>query len=184
MRIKYINKMNQEDYAKFSINRIFRDETGQKVYQHLPRGWQKYGKKEICDNKEAYTAKHHRQNARACGVPTGKANNIIVVDFDHINQEQFTELLDVIDPDTTINTPLVKTPNGYHLYFKYCEEHKYLKNETKLGPDKNIDIRTTGGFVVGAGSETEGGGKYEWLTGPEEADYQLLTDSILEKIYT
>lgn len=183
MRIKYINKMNQEDYAKFSINKIFRDETGKKVYQYLPKGWQSYGKKEICDNKEAYTAKHHRQNARCCGVPTGKANNIIVVDFDHINQEQFNQLLDVIDPEATISTPCVKTPNGFHIYFKYCEEHKALKNETKLGPDKNIDIRTTKGFVVGAGSETEGGGKYEWITSPDDADYQLLTDSILEKIY-
>ena len=89
------------------------------------------------------------------GVPTGKVNNITVVDLDfhkfdtsHINEFEKEFKNFVCD----FNTYTVQTANdGYHLYFEYDEEIKQTVNNTY-----HIDIRSDGGYVVSPGSMIDG----------------------------
>jgi hypothetical protein len=57
----------------------------------------------------------------------------------------------------------VRTPSGgRHLYFRLPEGHPGVSNSVgALGP--GLDIRSTGGYVVGPGSETPAGG-YQWAS--------------------
>ena len=70
------------------------------------------------------------------GIVTGKISNLTVVDID---QEERPEWL----PPTLV----VKTGKGWHYYYQYCEG---VNNSARI--KENIDIRSEGGYVVGAGS--------------------------------
>jgi len=76
------------------------------------------------------------------GIPTGKVNNLTVIDVD--TKKVPYEL-------KGLYAFIVATPNGYHLYFKYNEN---LRQTTGL-LDK-VDVRNDGGYVVGAGSIVDG----------------------------
>jgi hypothetical protein len=101
------------------------------------------------------------------GVPTGKINNIIVIDLDvykwpenNLFNKSFNlnELLN--------NTYSVKTPRGgYHLYYLYDEDIYQTQNELY-----NIDVRSDGGYIVNAGSKVDG--KY----------YNIINDSEISEI--
>jgi hypothetical protein len=89
------------------------------------------------------------------GFPTGKINNIIVLDID-FKDEGIEEFDKYIKQYGQINTLIVKTPNkGFHYYFLYKNSvesvqhliEECLTNKTKYR-NKGLDIRTNGGYIV------------------------------------
>ena len=93
-----------------------------------------------------------QEEFKDCGwaVVCGKISNLSIVDFDSDN---------IIENYLEFNTPIVKTPRGYHLYFQFC-------NEASTGRlDKHLDIRSEGGYAIIP--PTQFGEKtYQWLKDP------------------
>src|SRR6202040_4156051 len=75
-------------------------------------------------------------------------------------------------------TVKVLTPRGRHYYFRTDER---LRNSVqKLGP--GLDVRTQGGYVVGAGSVNDKGGQYRYADGrsPDDVDLAEIPDWLLD----
>ena len=93
------------------------------------------------------------------GLPTGKVNDIEVIDVDkdHGGFESLKKIMKKFD----LHTPLaVKTGGGgLHLYYQYSD--KNLKNYVGILP--GIDIRTDGAYVLAPGSIHRSGNYYEVL---------------------
>ena len=99
-----------------------------------------------------------------CGILTGAINNIIVVDVDEKDRgiEEFAKYTKIHGcPYTMTQT----TPNkGFHYIFSFEHskpEVKYiiqsvLTNKSKYRNGAGIDVRTTGGYIVGAPSTING----------------------------
>ena len=119
----------------------------------------------LIPNSKNPTAEWAKKNRQKCfrtgiftgnaGVPTGKVNNITVVDLDFYKitgENKFTsEFKDYI---TEFDTFTVQTGSGgFHLYFKYDEDIKQTVNDTF-----HIDIRSDGGYVVSPDSIVDGSG--------------------------
>lgn len=88
------------------------------------------------------------------GIATGKDSGISVIDVD--NEKALEKLKEVLGgniPDTLT----VKTGRGYHFYFAYEEG---LKSKNDLMP--GIDIKSDGGYVIGAKSNHKNGNVYEF----------------------
>lgn len=95
------------------------------------------------------------ENDANIGVPCGERNNLLVLDVDgEVGMDTLREL--ELEHGELPETPIVHTPNGLHYYFKH---ENGLNNAVRLTP--GLDIRTTGGFVVGAGSSNRAG-EYVW----------------------
>lgn len=89
------------------------------------------------------------------GIVTGKVNNLTVLDCDDSNVS-VTELQNRYGETSLI----VKTPNGHHLYYGY------QNITTQAGLEKNIDIRSEGGYVISPDSENPLSGlRYEIIKG-------------------
>jgi hypothetical protein len=93
------------------------------------------------------------------GIPTGRVNNLFVIDADIKSHGlEMLSVLKAICPGLE-NCFFVKTGGGgQHLYLKW-PENSTIKNVA--GILQGIDIRTTGGYVVGPGSIHETESKYE-----------------------
>ena len=94
------------------------------------------------------------------GIPTGKLNQIVVVDLDvkpdkGIDGVDSLTKLGPIPPTTIVQTP----SGGAHIYFQYPAGLELRDSHSVLGP--GIDIRAEGGFVVGPGSPHKRGGVYQ-----------------------
>jgi len=94
------------------------------------------------------------------GVPSGKDNGIVVIDFDTSNAmpvtgkksgtEFYEQFVKPIMDKEKIETRTVKTPNGLHLYFKYIQ-HDCLKTRVGTihdGQYYTVDIRSNESYVV------------------------------------
>lgn len=102
------------------------------------------------------------------GIPTGKINNITVLDFDFhkVDDRDNKFLREFKDFINDINTYTVKTGSGgFHLYVAYDKELKTTTN-TKY----HIDIRNDGAYVVGAGSIVN------------DNEYTVLNNTTIKKI--
>ncbi len=86
------------------------------------------------------------------GIPTGKVNDLFVVDIDGVCPESFPAL-----PPTVT----VRTKKGLHYYYKYPEGHE-IKSRTKL-QGLDIDVRGEGGYIVAPPSVHPEGGRYEFI---------------------
>ena len=78
------------------------------------------------------------------GIATGSASGITVLDLD--SEEAKNEMANISSAAPPI-TYGVKTPRGWHLYFKYDKAV-----EQSAGRVPKVDIRNDGGYVVAAGS--------------------------------
>ena len=87
------------------------------------------------------------------GVVTGKAAGLIVLDFDREEGKADYQRLIL---DQNINTYTVKTPNGYHCYFKTDKEYTGSIKELSFG----TDIRAYNNQVVTIGSINNEGVEY------------------------
>ena len=89
------------------------------------------------------------------GIVTGAISGIDVVDCDSLaGKNALNEFL-----NDTFMTPVSKTPNGWHYYFKHAEG---LSNGVRVITD--CDLRTTGGYIIAPPSKN-GNGVYEWCPG-------------------
>ena len=84
---------------------------------------------------------------------TGVTSDIVVIDVD--SEEGLYEV-DKLAPDMH---PTVKTPNGWHFYFRHSDNG--IGNATRFIPD--CDVRGQGGYVVAPPSINESGIKYKQL---------------------
>ena len=88
---------------------------------------------------------------------------MLVVDVD-LKGDGITEMHNYIDEFGAIDTFTVKTPGGgYHMYFNYKSPDEddaflikqYMRNKTNFR-GIGIDVRSNGGYIVGAGSSIKG----------------------------
>tara|TARA_R110002020_G_scaffold38146_6_gene115008 strand:+ start:1543 stop:4287 length:2745 start_codon:yes stop_codon:yes gene_type:complete len=93
------------------------------------------------------------------GILCGKINDLLVVDFDTSKKDyKFEYGLDLEMLKKT--TYAVKSPNGFHLYFKY-DKDIVQKQDIKTDKICDVDTRSDGGYVVGNGSKRAVGKKGE-----------------------
>jgi hypothetical protein len=88
------------------------------------------------------------------GIATGE---IVVIDVDprHGGDETFQQ----IEPKLPLTWRVQTGGGGQHLYF-HAGNHEIKNSAGKIGP--GIDVRGTGGYVVGVGSNHISGGIYSW----------------------
>jgi len=100
---------------------------------------------------------------RNTGIPTGPANNLLVVDLD-VKDDGVLEFQNYISEHGNPKTLTVRTPSGgYHYYFNYSSANPddnilikaFLKNASKYR-GKGVDVRSAGGYVVGPPSRRDG----------------------------
>ena len=105
------------------------------------------------------------------GLLVGKINKIIVVDIDKVD-DGMKIWKKWIKVHGDIDTPVVKTGNGLHFYFKYDKD---IKSSLKIKINDNrigIDIKSDGGQVVIPPSIHPNGKKYKWIKSLE--DYPII----------
>ena len=91
------------------------------------------------------------------GVVCGKVSNIIVVDTDSKEAEEWVS-------KNIPETPMkVKTSKGYHRYYRYPSEGEAISNRVLMGGIA-IDIRGDGGYVVAPPSVHQSGHVYTWMS--------------------
>ena len=102
---------------------------------------------------------------------TGKVNNLTVLDIDTGGLEAWNKLLN----GKELNTPMVKTPGGLHVYFKY---NSTLKTSNRLyNRSINWDIRNDKGSIIAVPSIIDGK-RYKWV--PDHS----IEDKTLKKMPT
>jgi len=121
------------------------------------------------------------------GIPTGKVNNLVVVDVDVKNGAGGMDSLKQLqDKYGQFDTKTVHTPSGgLHYYFSYPDGVDIIKNRTNMKP--GIDIRADGGYVVAPGSSIDGN-YYEFEDKDKEISelpeklLEMLTSNVRKKI--
>lgn len=103
------------------------------------------------------------------GVLTGKVSNIIVVDIDSDGIKIWKKWIKQFGD---IDTPITKTGDGLHIFFKYDKD---IKNKIKIEVSNKkvgIDVYTDGKQVVLPPSVHPNGKKYKWLKSPDK--YEII----------
>jgi hypothetical protein len=97
---------------------------------------------------------------RNLGIPTGKKNNLCVIDIDSqkdIKENKVNIFFQMFGDDPEqwakeFGCPVINTPSGgYHLYFQ--EEVRVPQTQND---ETNIDVRAEGGYIVAPGSVING----------------------------
>jgi len=111
------------------------------------------------------------------GLPTGKDNNLVVVDVDVKNDAGgMGSLKQLEDECGKFDTLMVHSPSGgRHYYFKYPEHEEYIKGPVNFRP--GIDIRADGNLIIAPGSSIDGN-PYEFED--EDAQIAELPQKLLE----
>lgn len=86
------------------------------------------------------------------GLPTGRENELIVLDVDVKNDADGIQSLNDLMVETGLfNSKAASTPSGgWHYYFNYPKGFDAIKNRVNMRP--GIDIRADGGYVIAPGS--------------------------------
>ncbi len=96
---------------------------------------------------------------------TGMKSNLTVIDVDsEAGRDAISEFL----PETA-TFPTVKTPKGWHYYFKY---HSKINNGVRVLND--CDTRGEGGYVIAPPSSNGDKKAYVWLDGLKISDTNLI----------
>ena len=97
------------------------------------------------------------------GLPTGKPTGTVVIDIDenHGGKWSWLALKEAHNIDKATPTLVVKTANGWHLYYELPAEVDIAPSAGKLG--KGLDIRGTGGYVVFPPSVHPSEKKYQFV---------------------
>jgi len=111
------------------------------------------------------------------GLVTGKVSNLTVFDAD---SEDGKTAIESYLPDS-VTIPTVKTPRGYHYYFRYSPG---IRNGVQVL--KDCDIRSEGGYVIAPPSKNGSGNPYQWLDGLKitEARPAVLPNELAALIIT
>ncbi len=90
------------------------------------------------------------------GIITGAVSNLFVLDIDGPEGEKSIEGLHIP------RTPTVKTPHGWHYYFRWTKELGG-RGTTRAGVREKVDTRGDGGYVVW----------YGWRVSPAQVQFSL-----------
>jgi putative DNA primase/helicase len=113
------------------------------------------------------------------GIATGEQSGVVVVDIDDLNALRKLEN----EHEPLPKTWLVETGSGgKHYYFRYDNRCHNLTNATKIAGD--IDIKTTGGYVIAPPSLHLSGNRYRWIVSPDETELATLPEWLLKLIPT
>ncbi len=119
--------------------------------------WQAYQKRLPTDAEiDVWFSDNQSNLAIVCGEVSG---NLVVIDCD--TDQKFFELKPIIESKLVIdnlvnNTPIVKTGNGYHIYFRTPTPVKSVKFP-------RLDIKGEGGYVIAPPSIHPNGTEYKFL---------------------
>ena len=91
---------------------------------------------------------------RNIGIVTGDISGLAVVDLDTKEAIQIAKKLNFPA------TPMVKTGDGFHAYYK---DKEGIRNFQKRGDLPGIDLRGNGGYVVAPPSIHSSGVQYSWV---------------------
>ena len=169
---------NQEKKMKKKYNnRYMEDITTIQLIQNAKNPMNKWSDKKNQFKTNIYKFDSKKQKCNL-GVPTGKVNNITVVDLDFYSKGESIFNLDDSSFIKTFgknyiddfDTFTVKTPSGgLHLYFKYDEAIGQTANE-----EHKVDTRTNGGYVVAPNSIINGN-KYEII---KDTHFKHIPDNL------
>lgn len=96
------------------------------------------------------------------GIVTGEISGIVVLDVD-------TDNFYVVNKYAARgHTPVVKTPRGFHIYYK----HPGVRVGNRAWRDLKLDFRGDGGYVVAPGSHMNGK-PWHWLLSPQDPGVEL-----------
>jgi hypothetical protein len=108
------------------------------------------------------------------GVPTGAVNGLTVVDIDKRENKDGFKTAEDLGLQRLSIYPAVLTPSGgLHLYISTGDDY-YPCSAGRLG--LGLDIRSHGGYVIGAGSVSSLG-EYQWLCDKQRVinnDYPMI----------
>lgn len=96
------------------------------------------------------------------GIVTGEISNLTVLDCDSQLAHEYVQQI------YKGKTPLVKTPNGYHYYFQFAKD---TRNTVRI-QDMDLDLRSSGGYVVAPPSTNDAGVDYRFIK-----DFSIALDS-------
>ena len=141
----------------------FARELGWRVFPANPKnkkplisGWQDKASNDPDEIKRLFA----RWPKPMVAIPTGQINGITVVDIDVREDKDGFRTIEQLGLQRLSIYPAVRTPSGgVHLYISTGKDH-YQNSASDLGP--GIDIRSHGGYVIGAGSVSVDG-SYEWI---------------------
>jgi len=103
-------------------------------------------------------------------VVVGESKNLTVIDCD--SEEVYVWLQENYFSESMI-TPVVKSPHGYHLYFKFApglSSKRYIDN---------LDVKTDGGVLVVPPSKVNGT-NYTWLVSPAQTSFSEIPQMLLD----
>lgn len=105
---------------------------------------------------------------------TGDISGVDVVDCD--TEDAYANMNDNFLPDS-FATPIVKTPKGYHVYFKH---RPGLSNAVRV--ITGTDLRTEGGYVIAPPSQNGHGKKYSWLENlaPKNVSFSAMPEILFD----
>lgn len=127
----------------------------------LISGWQDKASNESDEVERLFA----RWPGSMIGIPTGSINGLTVVDIDVRDDKDGFRTIEQLGLQRLSIYPAVRTPSGgVHLYISTGKDY-YSNSAGALGP--GIDIRSQGGYVIGAGSVSVDG-SYEWICGFEK----------------
>jgi len=104
---------------------------------------------------------------------TGKISNLTVLDAD---TQEAKDLIESYLPETFL-TPIVKSPKGWHYYFKHVAE---IPNKANLS--KGLDARSEGGYIIAPPSQNGNGKQYQYLVGINNTAIQSMPLSLYSYI--
>jgi len=112
------------------------------------------------------------------GIVTGKFSGLLVLDVDTDEGWKYVKETKRIGSEPT---PIVKTGNGYHVYYRYPNQG--IKNQVRIGKEKQgLDIRAEGGYVVAPPSLHYNEERYRWMHDFSNCELQEVPDWLLQKI--
>ena len=108
-------------------------------------------------------------NDHGLGIVCGQISGLVVLDAD---SETGRKELENLMPDSLL-TPICKTPNGWHYYFRHPGGR--VTSTTRILPD--VDTRADGTQVVAPPSADR-----EWIVSPDEAELVELPDNLKQVV--
>jgi putative DNA primase/helicase len=111
-------------------------------------------------------------------------NGLLVIDVDprHGGYESLIKLEEAADDILPHTWCVITGSNGRHIYMLLPNGANISNSAGKLGRD--LDIRTTGGYVVAPPSIHISGKAYSWLESPEDAPLAPAPAWLLDKLKT
>lgn len=106
---------------------------------------------------------------------TGETSGVFVLDVD---DEQSLTALEAKHGKLPQTWTVLTGSGGKHIYFKFDDRCKMLKNSVKFCG--NLDIRTTNGYVLLPPSKHLSGNTYSWVTKPEDVELASAPDWLIE----